>query len=178
MMLDVNEHPYINNINQQLIDMQCVALAYCQLVEFYKYILFPCDVPDDPINLIQDPGVDRQISDTRVTMCTYEHCLSILSNGMTIVDIDKTRILKEFLRIIVIDEAHMLWDDRRSKIVNQFIGLARLMNIHLLLMTGTINSLQCQILTMRLGHKFIFAHSRREWSLLPRCDDWELPDTQ
>jgi replicative superfamily II helicase len=73
---------------------------------------------------------------TRIAVCTYEHCLAILSSGMTVVDLDTGRRLRELMRIIVVDETHLLWDGSRGKIVNQLIRFARLMNIPLLLMPG------------------------------------------
>jgi replicative superfamily II helicase len=80
------------------------------------------------------PGANRQLNATYIAVCTYEHCLAILSSGMNTLS-DAEQKLRQLIRIIVVDEAHMLLDDRKGKIVNQLIGLARLMNIPLLLMT-------------------------------------------
>jgi replicative superfamily II helicase len=144
---------------------------YHEMLEFFDNINLPSILPSDYIKLIEGPGVNKTINATRIAVCTYEHCLAILSSGMSIIDADSERRLRQLIRIIMMNEAHMLWDDSRGKIVNQLIGLARLMNISLLLMIDTLDHYQWQTITMRLGHKFI----DDVWSLLPHCDYWELP---
>jgi replicative superfamily II helicase len=112
---------------------------YKELSRFFDDVDQPRLTPDDYIKLIEGPGANRQIDAMRIAVCTYEHCLAILSSGMSIIDIDSGRRLRECIKIVVVDEAHMLWNNSRGKVVNQLIGLARLMNIPLLLMTGTLD---------------------------------------
>jgi replicative superfamily II helicase len=126
---------------------------YKELSRFFDDVDQPCLTPEDYIKSIEGPGANRQIDAMRIAVCTYQHCLAILSNGMSIIDIDSGRRLRKLIKIVIVDEAHMLWDNRRGKVVNQLIGLTRLMNTPLLLMTGTLDHPQWQLLTMRLGHK-------------------------
>jgi superfamily II DNA or RNA helicase len=94
-----------------------------ELHKLFSEIMSPNFLPADYIKLIEGPGANRQLNYSRVAVCTYEHCLAILSSAMTVVEGGTNRRLRSLIRIIVVDEAHMLWDNSRGKVVNQIIAL-------------------------------------------------------
>jgi replicative superfamily II helicase len=74
-----------------------------------------------------------------VVVCTYEHCLVILSSGMSTINEDTQQRLRELITTIAIDEGHMIFDDSRDRVVNKLVELVRLIHIPLFLMTGTMH---------------------------------------
>jgi hypothetical protein len=119
---------------------------------FYKFRADDNDPLEDYIKLIQAPGAIRQISSTRVAGWPYEHWFAILSSRMAIVNYRSRQRLRELIAIFVVDEANMIVDSNRDRIVNELVESAPFMNMPLSLITGNTYYGHWQILTMRCGH--------------------------
>jgi hypothetical protein len=82
---------------------------------------------------------------------------------MSTINKDTQQRLRELITTIAMDEAHMIFDDSRDRVVNKLVELARLIHIPLFLMTGTTHYQCWQILTMRLDHKLKIRHKDHQY---------------
>jgi hypothetical protein len=62
-------------------------------------------------------------------------------------------MLGSLFKLVVIDEAHMMFDGGRGCLVNEIICLARCLGIPLLLLTGTVTRAEWRHLTLRLLYR-------------------------
>jgi replicative superfamily II helicase len=91
------------------------------------------------IRVVEGKRSVRDITLTRVVIGTFEHFLQYLACAKAMVKTWSGRLmLGGAYKIIIIDEAHMMFDGSRGDLVNEIVCLCRCLHISVLMLTGTL----------------------------------------
>jgi hypothetical protein len=108
------------------------------------------------IRVVEGRHPSRDITMTRIVVATFEHIVQYLACANTEVKSWRTPtrrlILAKAFKLVIVDEAHMMFDGGRGRLVNQIVCLARCLRIPLLLLTGTVSKAEWRHLTLCLQY--------------------------
>jgi hypothetical protein len=101
------------------------------------------ELPKRHIHVVQGIRPKRDITLTRTAFATYEHVLHYLTCANIQVkshlrNDEACLTMQKCYKLVIVDDAHMVFDGGRSFQVNQIMCLVRCLSIPLMLLTGTL----------------------------------------